>query len=343
MSCAAADRRLFSLGNGETVMMRFPVVVSASRRTDIPAFHADWFFHRLEIGYSAWKNPYNGKEVHVSYRDTRFIVFWSKNPRPLLVHLDKLPRYRTGCYVQFTLNDYGKEGLEPGVPPLGERIDTFKRLVEVLGPGRVVWRFDPLVLTDAVDTDVLLDRISRIGNRLKGYTESLVFSFADISVYGKVCSNLKRKGIAYREWEGSDRMVFGRRLADLNRQEGWNYRLASCAEEGDLSSFGIARNRCIDDRLIARFSYRDKDLMRYLKVRILSGPDPDLFGITGNRETGLRIPSGAVPLDDGRFAVCPSVKDPGQRPFCGCVRSMDIGQYGSCGYGCVYCYAARGS
>lgn len=101
-----------------------PVIVSASRATDIPAFYADWFFYRLQKGYSAWINPFNNKKGYVSYQDTRFIVFWSKNPKPLLEHLDELTfpatnvaplsrgDERIGCYIQYTLNDYEAMGLK---------------------------------------------------------------------------------------------------------------------------------------------------------------------------------------------------------------------------------------
>ena len=157
--------------NGEWVDAQFPVIVSASRSTDIPAFYSDWFFHRLKVGYSAWTNPFNGVKSYVAYGDTRFIVFWSKNPEPLLKHLDYLQERSIGCYIQYTLNDYVAEGLERGVPPLEKRIDTFWQLVEKLGKGRVVWRFDPLILTDKISIDDLLCKVENIGNKLVGYTE----------------------------------------------------------------------------------------------------------------------------------------------------------------------------
>ena len=124
------------LDSGEHAEAQAPVVVSASRSTDIPAFYADWFFERLRRGYSAWTNPFNGVRSYVAYCNTRFIVFWSKNPRPLLEHLDYLDERGIGCYVQYTLNDYEREGLERGVPALPQRIDTFHKLVERLGAGR---------------------------------------------------------------------------------------------------------------------------------------------------------------------------------------------------------------
>ena len=194
------ETKEMTLENGQTVPLQEPLVVSASRSTDIPAFYSDWFFHRLKVGYSVWINPFNGKKMAISYAKTRFIVFWSKDPRPLLAHLDELKERGISCYVQYSLNDYEDEKLEKGVPPLPERIDTFKRLVDKLGLGGVIWRFDPLMLTDDINIDKLLRKIERIGEQLKGYTEKLVFSFADISIYRKVKSNLEANGIPYYEW-----------------------------------------------------------------------------------------------------------------------------------------------
>ena len=148
---------------GETIEASAPIIVSASRSTDIPAFYCDWFFDRLRKGYSVWTNPFNGVPSYISYQDTRFIVFWSKNPRPLLGHLDELDSRSIGCYVQFTLNDYENEGLEKGVPPLAQRIDTFKQFVARLGRGRVIWRFDPMILTDKISIDDLLKKVKNIG------------------------------------------------------------------------------------------------------------------------------------------------------------------------------------
>ncbi|MBR6483300.1 MAG: DUF1848 family protein, partial [Bacteroidaceae bacterium] len=98
------EDRTITLENGNVVKATFPIVVSASRSTDIPAFYADWFFHRLNKGYSAWTNPFNGAKYYVSYEDTKFIVFWSKNPRPLLARLDELKEKGISCYIQYTLN-----------------------------------------------------------------------------------------------------------------------------------------------------------------------------------------------------------------------------------------------
>lgn len=318
----------------ELVDMQVPVIVSASRSTDIPAFYADWFFYRLDkAGYSAWTNPFNGVRSYISYKNTRFIVFWSKNPKPLLKYLPVLERKKIGCYIQYSLNDYEAEGLEKSVPPLAERIDTFKQLVERLGKGHVIWRFDPLVLTDQISIDSLLSKIENIGDQLYGYTEKLVFSFADILSYRKVQSNLTKAHINYIDWYDHEPLMreFAERLAKLN--EKWGYELATCGEKIDLSEFRVNKNHCIDDDLIIRLANHDKVLMDYLGVEVHK-PQPSLF-----KETAEQPPENAIILPDGSYLTHGDNSDKGQRQFCGCIKSKDIGEYNTCIHGCEYCYA----
>lgn len=304
--------------NGETVEAQAPVIVSASRSTDIPAFYADWFLHRLKTGYSAWTNPFNGVRSYVAYADTRLVVFWSKNPKPLLQPggcLDYLAEKGINTYIQYTLNDYVAEQLERGVPLLQERIDTFKRLVDKVGFGKVIWRFDPMILTDRIGTEEILSKVERIGSQLKGYTEKLVFSFADIRAYRKVQSNLTKNDIRYREFETSDMLAVAAGLSELNRQ--WGYTLATCGEKIDIESFGIVHNKCVDDDLMIKYFSHDKALMDFLGVEIVEG---DLF-------------------NSDRIIKHRNNKDKGQRQFCGCIVSKDIGEYNTCPHLCEYCYA----
>ena len=238
------EKLKFTLDDGNIVDAQTPLIVSASRATDIPAFYSNWFFNRLDKGYVRWRNPYNGKDSYVSFDNTKFIVFWSKNPAPLLQFLPILKQKGIGCYVQYTLNDYNAEGLEPNVTPLSGRIETFKRLVDELGLGSVVWRFDPLILTDRISA------------------EDLLFSFADISSYRKVGRNLSEAGINYHEWSEDEMIDFARRLADMNL----GLELATCAEKIDLSEFGISHNRCIDPELICRLSPELEPLIRNSKT-----------------------------------------------------------------------------
>ena len=297
-----------------------PVIVSASRETDLPCFFSDWFLERLKEGWCEWKNTYSGTIHKVSFAKTRMIVFWSKNPRPLLRRLDEVEALGfRNYYFQFTLNDYEREGLEPKVAPLEERIDTFRALADRIGKERVIWRFDPLMLGSAAGTkpgppasglsvDVLLERIGNIGRQLKGYTEKLVFSFIDIEAYRKVQRNLE--GLGVREFSPEEQRRFAQGLAELNKELGLE--LATCGEEADLSAYGVRHNKCVDDDLMMRLFHDDAELMDFI------GAEFDMF-------------SG--------WHITKSKKDKGQRKACGCIVSKDIGMYNTCPHLCRYCYA----
>lgn len=315
----AIDRIRITRENGECVDAQAPIIVSASRSTDIPAFYADWFLHRLKVGYSAWTNPFNGVRSYVAYDNTRLIVFWSKNPKPLLNEggcLDYLAEKGINCYIQYTLNDYVAEKLERGVPALQERIDTFKRLVDRLGVGRVIWRFDPMILTDTIGVEELLNKAQNIGDQLKGYTEKMVFSYADIRTYRKVQANLTKNCINFREFEEEDMLAIARGLAEMNKS--WGYALATCGEKVDLKPYGIAHNKCVDDDLMIKYFSEDRRLMDFLGVDIIKG---DLFN------------------PEATIIKHKNNKDKGQRAFCGCIVSKDIGEYNTCPHLCEYCYA----
>ena len=301
---------------GETVMAQAPVIISASRSTDIPTFYADWFIERWTKGYIKWKNPFNGVPLYVSFKNTRVVVFWTKNPKPLMKHLDFLDEHIKNYYFQFTLNDYDKEGYEGKVPKLANRIKTFIELSERIGKEKVVWRFDPMILTDSINVKELLNRIENIGNQLQNHTRKLVFSFADISTYKKVENNLKKEQINFVEFTDSTMHEFAKGLQELNKK--WKFEIATCAEKIPLEQYNIKHNKCIDDDLMIELFSNDKPLMDFLGVKF---EEPNLFdnssGITKSRK----------------------IKDKGQREACGCIMSKDIGQYNTCPHECVYCYA----
>jgi DNA repair photolyase len=309
------DRISIQTESGQSVEAQAPVIVSASRATDVPAFYSDWFFRRLEAGYVKWKNPFNGKALYVSFRHTRLIVFWSKNPGPLIRYLDCLDEKKLNYYFQFTLNDYEAEKLEPGVPSLQARMDTFMELAERTGREKVIWRFDPLILTEKLGVDDLLKKAETIGNCLKNHTRKLVFSFADIQAYRKVQRRLQSHAVPAREFSEKDMHEWAEGLQRLN--ENWGFELATCAEAVALEKYGIAHNRCVDDGLALRLFSQDKALMDFLGVKPVP---PDLF-------------------DFGSMGKERSLKDSGQRPCCGCIPGKDIGRYGTCPHLCLYCYA----
>jgi DNA repair photolyase len=308
-------KETITLQDDSRVEAQTPIIISASRATDIPAFYGEWFIKRWEDGYLKWTNPFNGQPLYVSFKNARCVVFWSKNPRAMMKHLDWLDAHVPNYYFQFSLNDYDKEGYEAKVPPLQSRLKTFKELSQRLGKKRVVWRFDPLILTQELDIDELLRRVKNIGDELHAYTAKLVFSFVDISIYKKVQSNLNKEHVPYIEWTQPLMDTFAKRLSELNKE--WGLELATCTEKIDLDAYGISHNKCIDDDLMVDLFSHDKELMEFLGIEI---EPADLFS-------------------DGKVVKTKKLKDKGQRADCGCIMSKDIGAYNTCPHECNYCYA----
>lgn len=298
-----------------------PVLLAVSRATDIPAFYMPWFMGRLRAGYARWVNPFSGQPQYVSFARAQLAVFWSKNPEPLLGYLPQIKEYGLATYLQYTLNNYESEGWEPGLPPLRQRVETFRRLADRLGPERMVWRFDPLLLAAAQGSAlpapaVLLDRITALGKALAGHTSKLVFSFADITPYRKVAGNLRRKRIAWRDFTPEEMRQTGAAIADICASYGM--RAATCGEKTDLSALGVAHNRCTDPELALKLTGRHADVLELLQL---------------NGSEQLSLPGVS------RLAERSYPRDPGQRPACLCVPCKDVGQYDTCPHGCVYCYA----
>jgi DNA repair photolyase len=280
-----------------------PVIISASRSTDIPAFYSDWFFDRLKDGYLIWINPFNNQSRYVSFEKTRLIVFWTKNAKPIIPYLTVLDNLGINYYFQFTLNNYDDELIEPNVPSIKERIDTFKMLSTQIGADKVIWRFDPLlIIKDKINIDTLLRKINFVGDEIHEYTKKLVFSFADIENYRNVKANMIKLKIDYIDFDENLMTEIAYRISKLN--EKWHLDLATCGEKVDLSPYNISHNKCIDDGLIRKIFSNDKELMKFLE--------------TYN------------PL-----------KDKGQRSSCGCILSKDIGKYNTCKHSCIYCYANK--
>jgi DNA repair photolyase len=324
------DRLNIKTEQGKQVEATAPVIISASRSTDIPAFYAKWFFNRLEKGYCVWYNPFNQQSMYISFKNCKAVVFWTKNPEPIIPYLPELDKRGIHYYFQVTLNDYMQEGFEPNVPPLSKRIETFKKLSQLIGKERVIWRFDPLIVTPQLTPRMLLTRIWYVGNELKGYTDKLVFSFVDVKAYRKVQNNLiketsyfTKEDVEKAEMSNAQRMEIVDELVKLRevwKQEGWNLQMATCAEDMELSQYGIEHNCCIDGELMKRIFADDEELVYYLHTGKL--PERDIFG---------EIPP--IP------AKPKNLKDKGQRKICGCMVSKDIGMYNTCRHFCVYCYA----
>lgn len=326
------DRVNIVTKDGRVVDAIAPVIISASRSTDIPAFYAQWFINRLKVGYCIWYNPFNQRPMYVSFQNTKVVVFWTKNPEPMIKFLPELDKRGIHYYFQVTLNDYEQEGFEPHVPSLQHRIGIFKELSDRIGSERIIWRFDPLILTDQMTSRQLLKKIYHVGNYLKGYTHKLVFSFVDVKAYKKVQYNLAREtqffnhmNVLSAELDGDKRLELVEGLVKLReywKSGGWKLTLATCAETIDLTSYGIEHNRCIDGELMEKIFSDDLELVYFLRTGTLPRTTENLF------QTRFAIPSKSRNL-----------KDKGQRKACGCMISKDIGMYNTCRHLCVYCYA----
>jgi DNA repair photolyase len=308
------EKTTIHLPDGSAQEAVAPLIISASRRTDIPANYSVWLKRQLQKGYVGWKNPYNQKVSYVSFEKARLFVFWSKNPAPLFPVLPLLDEHHWNYYFQFTLNDYEAEGLEPLIPPLARRVETFQKLSQLIGAEKVVWRFDPLFLTRDLSLEKLMYRVESLARELSGYTRKLVFSFADISLYRKVERNLRNARVDYREFTPETMQEAAQILEAIGTKYGLEIR--SCCEAIDLSRCGIQPNKCIDDDLIRQLFRDDRELMNFV-----GGPETLFPG-----------------KEDNRYR---KIKDPSQRPDCGCIASKDIGEYDTCPLGCLYCYANR--
>jgi DNA repair photolyase len=295
---------------GETVDSIAPVIVSASRSTDIPAFYAKWFMERLKDGYTVWTNPFNGHSQFISFKNTRLIAFWSKNPEPLICHFDKLDQMCLNNILHFTLNDYEHECFEPHVPPLNKRIDTFIKISKRIGCDKIYWRFDPVIITEDLTVDRILQKIKTIGNEIAPYTGRLTISI--LANYPKVKRNMTKKNVLVKEADLCERMYLYESISELCR--GWGIEVFTCAEDPVFNQLGIRNGACLDIEKISSSFSDDAKLMDF--IGSFSG---DLFG---DREN-----------------VKKKLKDPGQRKNCGCVISKDIGAYDTCPHYCLYCYA----
>ena len=318
--------------SGNQVEAQAPIIISASRSTDIPAFYAEWFVNRLKAGYCIWYNPFNQQPIYVSFKNCKVVVFWTKNPKPLIPLLKVLDEKGIHYYFQFTLNDYEKENFEPNLPTLEKRIEIFEELSKLIGNDKVIWRFDPIIVTKQLSPREILKRIWAIGNQLKGYTDKFVFSFIDINTYRKVQRNLvKETSLFSKDTVESSELTIQQmneiaeglmKIRERWAFENWKISISTCAEDINLEKYNIKHNRCIDSGLIKQLFFEDKDLVYYLD-----------YGKMPEKNTLFAKDIVKIPI------TAEKLKDKGQRKACGCMISKDIGMYNTCSHFCLYCYA----
>lgn len=229
------------------------MIISASRRTDIPAFYSRWFVHRLMAGWCLVPNPINTKSllrVPLRPEDIDAIVFWSKNPLPLLGYLDRIDDMGFRYYFQFTLNDY-PSALEPGMPPIQKRLSTFHRLSQRLGPLRVVWRYDPIIISSTTPHSFHVERFSYLAKELNGATRRVVVSF--VCLYQKtlrrLCTLENNSAFRFsRDTASKENLSLLKELAAVAAENG--IQMFTCAATPAIQAAGIPQGKCIDDGLV---------------------------------------------------------------------------------------------
>lgn len=221
------------------------MILSVSRRTDIPNYYSEWFLNRIKEGYLYVRNPMNIHQVSkidISPEIVDCIVFWTKNPEPMLDKLVQLKDYK--YYFQFTLTGYGKD-MEPALPHKKDKmIPIFQRLSEMIGKEKVIWRYDPIVITETYSEEYHLKAFQEIASSLNGYCNRVVISFVDL--YAKTKKNMK--DIQTIDKKQSELIAFSKKLAEIAVSNGME--IETCAELIDLSSCGIKHSSCIDKKLI---------------------------------------------------------------------------------------------
>ncbi len=222
------------------------MIISATRRTDIPSYYGEWFVNRLKDEYVLIQNPYNANRYSkaILTRDTvDIIVFWTKNPQPFLKHLQVIEEMGYPYYFQFTLTPYGKE-TEKGLPDKEDLINTFISLSERIGKKRVVWRYDPIIISDIYTIDYHTKRFSYMAKRLSKYTERCVISFVDSykNVTSRMGQNFDNKMTKQNIFKIVE--IFSK----VSKEH--NIEIFTCAEEINLEQFGVRHGACIDKELI---------------------------------------------------------------------------------------------
>ena len=224
------------------------MIISSSRRTDIPAFYSDWFFNRIENGFVMVRNPMNSEQIFQISLDPSVvdcIVFWTKDPAPMIPRLDLLDKF--AYYFQFTLNPYDKK-IEPGLAEKNKLIKTFLKLAGKIGSDRVIWRYDPIFINDRIDVAFHEKHFAAIAEKLAGSAKKCVISFADR--YRKTEKNFELLGI--RDMSGEVMIEIAVKLSSIAARYGMS--VETCAEEIDLLAFGIGHSRCVDPVLIRKLA-----------------------------------------------------------------------------------------
>lgn len=218
------------------------MILSASRRTDIPAFYGEWFMNRIKAGFVCVRNPFNKNmvsKIAINKDVLDCIVFWTKDAAPFIKYLDELDANGFKYYFQFTITPYDKD-IEPSLRNKQDIIQTFIELSNKIGKERVIWRYDPIFLTESISIDWHISKFTKMCKKLAGYTNEVIISFLDN--YSKI----KNRGLHTPDF--NEMQALGKKFLAIACK--FNLKLKTCAESIDIC--GIEKGSCIDKNLIEK-------------------------------------------------------------------------------------------
>jgi hypothetical protein len=261
------------------------MIISASRRTDIPAFYSEWFINRMREGFLLTRNPFNAhqiRRVSLKPEDVEVLVFWTRNPSKLMPFLPEMDAQGYRYYFQYTITGYPR-AVEKSVPNPQRAIDTFIELSQRVGPDKMVWRYDPILLSNLLPLEEHKRLFGKIAGMLTGRTSRVVISFTDF--YKKTEKNLRQvdglicSDITQQQEQLLELSAYMAEVAAANGME-----IKSCAEAVDVTSAGVPHGKCIDDTLIK-----------------------EVFGLSldGKKDSGQREECGCIKsVDIGVYNTC---------------------------------------
>lgn len=235
------------------MQQRPPMIISASRRTDIPCYYGKWLVNRLRKNFVYVANPFNGKQVSrvtLTPELVDCLVFWTKNPEPFFAQLPQIDSMGYHYYFQFTLTSYDAN-LEQGVPKKKTVIDTFKKLSDIIGAEKVIWRYDPILMTDTYNDYYHRKWFDYLAGQLHRYTRKCSISF--LHLYKKCERNLQ--DIPLHQLTPDRRKQLTEGFAEIAGK--YSLKLESCALTEDYRHLGVNPGRCVDDSLAATITGRD--------------------------------------------------------------------------------------
>lgn len=218
------------------------MIISCAERTDIPAFYSEWFMNRLREGFVLVRNPFNPMQVTRYILDPSVVdilAFCTKNPEPLLSHMDELSEYRQFWYV--TITGYGKD-MEPGVPPKENVIKSFQKLSQAVGSRAVGWRYDPILITEKYSVPWHIRTFKEMAEKLSGYTHYVVISFLDLY------ANVRRNFPEGKAVSSEEQRILARKIVCIASEYGMKVR--SCGEGDWMAPYGVDTTGCYGKKVL---------------------------------------------------------------------------------------------